>query len=95
MNPILKHPAAWIPISMSLAALAIVLGHIAMCGVAREADEGAAAHLFQILIAAQIPIIGFFSVKWLTRTPRQAFVVLLLQATAMLAAIAPVWFLNL
>jgi hypothetical protein len=36
-------PSAFLPIAMSLTALAVVLGHIAMYGVVREADEGAAA----------------------------------------------------
>ena len=44
-------PLPWIPIGMSLAALALVLGHIALYGTAREADEGAAAHLWQLLMA--------------------------------------------
>ena len=39
----LKKPSALIPLAMSLAALAVVLGHVAMFGAAREADEGAAA----------------------------------------------------
>jgi hypothetical protein len=95
MNPTLKQPSAWIPISMSLAALAIVLGHIAMYGVAREADEGTAAHLFQILIAAQVPLIAVFALTRLKHGAKQALVVLALQASAILAAIAPVWFLGL
>ena len=35
---------------MSFAALAMVLGHAAMFGVVHEADEGTAAHIFQLLI---------------------------------------------
>jgi len=54
---------------MSLVALGLVLGHIAMFGGAREADEGAAAHLWQLLMAGQIPVIAFFAIKWLPRTP--------------------------
>lgn len=42
----LKHPSAFVPLAMSLAALATVLFHIAVYGVAREADEGPAAHIF-------------------------------------------------
>ena len=80
---------------MSLAALAIVLGHIALFGVTREADEGAAAHLWQLLMAGQLPIVAFFAIKWLPRRPSQALLVLALQAGAALAALAPVYLLNL
>jgi hypothetical protein len=41
---------------MSLAALALVLGHVAIAGPGREADEGTAAHVFQLLMIAQVPI---------------------------------------
>ena len=79
---------------MSLAALAVVT-HVAIFGAAREADEGTAAHLWQLLMAGQLPIVAFFAIKWLPRTPRQALLVLALQAGAGLAALAPVFFLNL
>jgi hypothetical protein len=46
-------------------------------------------------MAAQIPIVGFFAIKWLPRTPSQALLVLALQGGAALAALAPVFFLNL
>ncbi len=91
----LKRPSALIPLAMSLAALALVLGHIAMFGGARHADEGAAAHLWQLLMAGQMPIIAFFAIKWLPRTPRQALLVLVLQAGAGVAAASPVFLLKL
>ena len=89
-----KQPSALIPLAMSCAALAIVLGHIAMSGVGREADEGTAAHLWQLLMAGQLPVVAFFAIKWLPRSPRQALLVLALQAGAALAAFAPVFLLN-
>jgi len=92
---IMKKLSAFLPLAMSFAALATVLVHVAMFGVAREADEGTAAHIWQILMAAQIPIVAFFAIKWLPRTPRQALLVLALQGGAALAALAPVFFLNL
>src|SRR5919206_1948557 len=92
---IMKQPSAFIPVVMSLAALAIVLGYIAMFGAAREADEGTAAHLWQLLMAGQVPVVAFFAVKWLPRTPRQALPILALQAVAFLAALAPVYYFNL
>ena len=89
-----KQPSALIPLAMSCAALAIVLGHIALSGVGREADEGSAAHLWQLLMAGQLPVVAFFAIKWLPRSPRQALLVLALQAGAALAALAPVFLLN-
>ena len=58
----LKRPSALIPLAMSFAALSLVLGHIAFVGVAREADEGTGAHLWQLLMAGQIPVIAFFAI---------------------------------
>lgn len=92
---LIKQPSALLPITMSLAALALVLGHIAIFGAAREPDEGAAAHLWQLLMAGQIPIIGYFALKWLQQAPAQALRVLGLQAVAALAACAPVYWFNL
>jgi hypothetical protein len=88
-------PSALIPLVMSLAALATVLGHIVLNGSGREADEGAAAHVFQLLIAGQLPIVAFFAVRWLRRTPKQALAVLALQAGAGVAALLPVWYFHL
>ena len=91
----LKRPSAFLPITMSLLALAIVLFHIAMYGTAREPDEGTAAHLWQLLMAGQIPIIAFFAIRWLPQAPRSALPVLALQAAAGLAAAAPIFILGL
>jgi hypothetical protein len=91
----MKRTSAFLPVSMSLAALAVVLGHVALFGAAREADEGAAAHIFQLLMVAQVPILACFAIRWLPRTPREALPILALQAGAVLAALAPVFFLGL
>lgn len=88
-------PSALVPLMMSVAALAIVLGHIMFFGTVREADEGAAAHLFQLLMAGQLPIIAFFAIRWLRRAPKDALAVLASQALAGVAACAPVWYFNL
>ncbi len=81
--------------AMSLAALAVVVGHIAVFGVAREADEGAAAHIWQLLMAGQIPVLAFFAFKWLPRDPGPALRVLALQLGAALASCAPVYLFKL
>jgi cytochrome bd-type quinol oxidase subunit 2 len=91
----LKRPSALIPLAMSFAALSLVVGHTAIYGVTHETDEGTAAHLWQVLMAAQIPVIAVFAITWLSRSPRQALMVLVLQAVAFLAAAAPVFLLRL
>ena len=90
----LRRPSALIPLAMSIAALALVLGYIAMFGTARQADEGTAAHLWQLLMAGQIPIIAIFAITSLPRHRRSALLVLALQAAAGIAAAAPVYLLR-
>ena len=90
----LKKPSAFLPIAMSVASVTLVLTQLIRQGPAPLADEGAAAHLWQLLMAAQIPIMGFFAIKWLPQKPWPAFIVLGLQATAALAALAPVYVLH-
>jgi hypothetical protein len=80
---------------MSFAALTTVVVHLALFGTARQTDEGTAAHLWQLLMAGQAPIIAFFAIRWLPQTPRQALPILALQVAAALAAMAPVFLLHL
>jgi hypothetical protein len=89
-----KQPFAVLPLVMSLAALGLVLGHVAVAGTARQADEGAAAHLWQLLMAGQLPLIGIFVVTSLPRRPGAGLIVLSLQLLAALAAPLPVYLLN-
>jgi hypothetical protein len=90
----LKHPTAWVPLAMSLGALALVLGHAAMFGIVHEVDEGTPAHIFQLLLVGQVPLVAYFALKWLPRVPGQTVLVLALQAGAALAAMAAVYVLT-
>ena len=90
----LRRPSAFLPIAMSLGALAIVLIFVALHGTAPQADEGAAAHIWQLLMAAQAPIVLYFAIKWVPQSPRQAVPILALQIGAALAAMAPVFLLH-
>ena len=95
MNAILlKRTSALVPVAMSLAALAVVLAYATMFGTARQADEGTAAHIWQLLMAGQVPVVAFFAIKWLPTEPRQAVQVLALQVGAALAALFPVWWFQ-
>lgn len=91
----MKKPSAFLPVAMSLAALATVVLHVAIFGIVREADEGTAAHVFQLLMALQLPIIMFFTFQWLPRGPRQTLLVIAVQILVALAALAPVFLLDL
>ena len=89
-----KQPSGWIPILMSLAALGTVLFHIAKFGIAPQPDEGASAHIWQLLMAGQVPIIVFFAARWLPQSPRSTLVMLAVQVGAAVAAAAPVYLLG-
>jgi hypothetical protein len=91
----LKKPSAFLPLAFSLTVLVMVLGHMVFLGTAREADEGAAAQLWQLLMVAQLPLLVFFAIRWLPRSRQQALKVMALQASGIAAAVAPVYFLHL
>jgi hypothetical protein len=93
-STLLKQPSAFLPVAMSLGALAAVLLHIALHGTAPQADEGTAAHIWQLLMAAQAPVVLFFAIKWVPPSPRQAVPILALQIGAAVAAMAPVFLLH-
>ncbi len=94
---IVRKPSAFLPLAMSLTALALLGGAYifalatGQAGLERQQDEGAIAHLWQLLMAGQLPVLIFFAIKWLPRAPRQTLYVLALQAGAAVAAMAPVY----
>jgi hypothetical protein len=90
-----RKPSAFLPMAMSFTALAWVLGSISMYGVVHEADEGASTHIWQLLMAGQLPISAYFVIRWLRRAPWQTLPVSALQVAAALVALAPVYFLKL
>jgi hypothetical protein len=91
---VIGKPSAFIPMAMSLAALGVVFLHIAIAGIAPQADEGAAAHCWQLLMAMQLPILVYFAMKWLPKAPGHTLRVCALQAIAAVAAMAPVFLLR-
>ena len=92
---LLKHPSAFVPVAMSGAALALVIGYVAMFGIVHQADEGTPAHIFQFLMVGQVPVVALFALTFLPREPRRAVGVLALQGIAALLAIATVVLLHL
>ena len=91
--------SGWLPLLMSGAALALLAGYLATgphppTMVIENGDprpeEGAAARLFQLLMVLQLPVIGWFAVRWLPREPKRAGLLLACQALAIVAAMAAV-----
>ena len=95
MSQLIKRPIAWIPIAMSLAILVMVVTTLSVAGVARQADEGTAAHIFQIWLVIEVVAVTAFAVQWLPRRPRAAISVLIVQSVCALAACAPVFYFRL
>jgi hypothetical protein len=94
MRSLLKEPSAYLSLAMASACLALVVGHYAVYGNLHEVDEGAAAHIFQILMVSQVPIVGYFAIKWLPQNPTPALQVLALWGGVVIAAFAGVYFLT-
>ena len=90
----MTRPSAFLPIAMSAAALVTIGVHIAIAGIAPQPDEGAAAHIWQLLMAGQVPIVMFNAIKWLPVAPRPTLQILGAQVAAGLAALAPIYLLG-
>lgn len=95
MKLLVRRPIAFVPIAMSLAALTVAVITVAIYGTHREQDEGAAAHMFQLLVAGQLPVIGLLLLQWRQFEPKAALRVLTLQVGAIATAMLPVWMLQL
>ena len=95
MYSLLKELSAWVPIAMSLAVFTMLIGFFFIQGVVHETDEGVGAHIFQFLMAGQLPVIAFFAFKWLPQRPTDALQVLALQIGAAVIAAAPVFIFQL
>ncbi len=82
--------SAWVPLVCSGLAFAIVIANI-IARVPPQPDENASAHLFQLLMIAQLPFITAFAATadW-SRWIRPARL-LGLQALAITVALVPVW----
>lgn len=87
--------SALVPMALSLAALASFVGYLVIVGAVREPDEGTGAHVWQLLMVAQLPLAAFFAVTWLPVAPRAAGAVFALQAVAIFANLFVVHSLNL
>lgn len=95
-NSLFKQPSAWIPLAMSLVALAMILAYVAIFGIVQNEDEGTPARIFQLIMILQLPIAAYFAIRWLPKRPKETLIVLALQAVAWIVPIATViWFERL
>jgi hypothetical protein len=83
-----------LPLAFSAAALAVVVVHIATVGTAPQADEGTAAHLWQFLMAAQVPLVLYFAIRLPRLIAGSGLAVLAIQVVAVIVAAAPVFILR-
>jgi hypothetical protein len=91
----LKKPSAFAPLVMSLAAMGLLATAALTVGLVPQPDEGAFAHLWQLLMGLQLPVIAYCAIKWVPRAPRQALATLALQVGAMCVAAFPVFYFKL
>ena len=87
--------SAIVPIVLSLMAFGVVIVAVVTGWGRGDADEGAGAHIFQLLIVAEVPFILVFiaTAEW-KRVSRVAGLIAL-QAAALVLAFAPVAFFKL
>ena len=95
VRALMRRPTGYLPVAMSIGALAMIVWFVAGHGAVHQPDEGLQAHLWQILVAGQVPLVAYFAVRWLPRATRPALAVLALQVAAVvLLAVAPLWALG-
>ena len=87
-------PSGFVPVAMSLGALAAIAGHILTSGIAPQTDEGTAAHLWQLLMAGQLPVVAWFAIRWVPERGRRAVAVSAIHVAAMVTALFPVWWFK-
>jgi hypothetical protein len=88
MTDELRRPLAWLPIALSLTALALVAGYaLTVSPLPSGGDEGGPARIFQLLMAAQVPIVLWFVA---TSGSRRRGVTAAIVALQVLVALVPV-----
>lgn len=95
-----KHPSGFVPLVLSACAIALLASYIAIYGVGSARpdvdvhDEGSAAHIYQLLIGAQILIIPWFALRWGRRDLRAGTTLVALQVLAIIASFGPLWLIE-
>ena len=78
------------PVLCSIGAFGLVVGNMA-AGTPPQQDEGAAAHIFQLLVLVQLPLglIFLATVDW--AKPLRVLLIVGAQAAALASAFAALW----
>lgn len=86
---LVNRASGFAPILCSALAFCIVMANI-IAGVPPQSDENASAHLWQLLMAAQLPLIAVFAARadWGRRSTR---LLIGLQLAGIALACLPVW----
>ncbi|OGK64505.1 hypothetical protein A2313_04835 [Candidatus Roizmanbacteria bacterium RIFOXYB2_FULL_41_10] len=96
MTAILRKPSAWVPIAMSAMALLLVVSYVALFGVQKSTgDESTIARIFQLLLAGQVPIVGYFIIKWFPKHQKQVLQIVVIQILAAIVPFLTVLFLEM
>jgi len=90
-----KPPAAWFPLLMSAASCAVVTLVISGAGAVRDLDEGVAAHVWQLLVIGQVPLIAWSFFRRWPQSRQTACAVLAVHMVGLAVAAAPVALLGL
>ena len=93
-SPTIKQATVFLPFAMSIIAISMVLVNAAIFGIVEEADEGTAAHLFQLLLILQLPFIAFLAISWLAHAPIHTLKFIALQVPVAFAAMVAAYFLT-
>lgn len=85
----LNRVGAIVPLIFSALAFAIVMANV-LAGVPPQSDENASAHMWQLLMAGQLPLIALFllTADWRLRKP---LLIAGLQLFGIAMAAFPVW----
>jgi hypothetical protein len=87
----LKHWSGWLPLAIPVFIFLLGVRSVAINGFVQQADEGTEAHIFQLLMPVQLALMGYFTLTWVPRAPRQALPVLALQLFATVALFAALY----
>ena len=87
--------SGWVPVVMSVAAIALLIVALTTGWERGYKDEGVVAHSWQLLVGLQVPLILVFLATANWRRPLGIFAILGLQVLGLLVAMAPVALLRL
>ena len=92
---LVRSPSAYLPLAMSVLALALVLVSVLLFGTVRQPDEGAVVHLFQLLVIGQVPLVTWSLFHRIKCDKALGLRIFGLQTGFLAVALLPVWYFHL